>query len=32
MSSTNFKNPVAKHNYEIIDTIETRNCAYWYRD
>jgi len=30
MPSTSFKNPVARHNYEIIDTLEARNCLNWY--
>ena len=29
MSNVNFKNPVAKHNYEIIDTLEARNRFNW---
>ena len=29
MASLSFKNPVAKHNYHIIDTIEARNCSNW---
>ncbi len=32
MSSTSFKNPVARHNYDIIDTIETRDSVNWNRD
>lgn len=23
------KNPVARHNYEITDTIEARYCPFW---
>ncbi len=26
------KNPTARHNYEIIDTLEARNCTYWNRN
>jgi len=29
MSSKEIKNPVAKHNYEIIDTLEARYCFVW---
>lgn len=29
MTSLNFKNSVARHNYDIVDTIESRNCANW---
>ena len=29
MSNVSFKNPVAKHNYDIVDTIEARNCSDW---
>jgi len=32
MVNTHFKNTVAKHNYEIIDTLETRYCFNWYRN
>ena len=32
MSSSSFKNSVARHNYEIIDTIEARYCFNWYRN
>lgn len=30
MATTTFKNPVAKHNYDIVDTIEARNSFNWY--
>ena len=32
MSATVAKNPSARHNYEILDTIEARNCLKWNRN
>ncbi len=29
MESQIAKNPVARHNYEITDTLEARYCAFW---
>ena len=29
MHNNTIKNPVARHNYEIIDTLEARNCPNW---
>ena len=29
MADIYIKNPVARHNYEIFDTIEARYCSLW---
>ena len=32
MASLSFKNPVAKHNYDIVETLEARHYFNWYGD